>query len=178
MLQDSRDSQPRQSAGRQSAKLGVLEHLIKLVRAFRTGVTVKITTGNPDDPDVAVQSGVGVKKGDSLAPVLLNLLFQACMEAIDATWPAGVSKSTFRWKADGKIIGRVVKIVGDTFMFNRELYADDARFLFASRAELQLGLVEYLTRRRLESAAHALRMDQSRLSRRTRPGRTVSRVTN
>jgi len=70
-----------------------------------------------------------------------NLLFQACMEATDATWPAGVSKPTFVWKADGKIMGRVVKTVGDTFEFNRELYADDACFLFASRAELQLGLV-------------------------------------
>ena len=38
-------------------------------------------------------------------------------------------------------MGRAVKSVGDDFEFNRELYADDACFLSASRAELQLDLV-------------------------------------
>ena len=140
-LKKAFDSLPRDGIYTALARFGVPEHLIKLVRAFHTGVEVKIATGNPDDPDVTVESGVGVKQGDSLAPVLFNLLFQACMEAMDATWPAGVSKPTFAWKADGKIMGRVVKTVGASFEFNRELYADDACFLFVSRAELQLGLV-------------------------------------
>ena len=94
----------------------MLEHLIKLVRAFRTGVTVKIATGNPDDPDVVVQSGVASKGTRSRLCFSISCF---CVEAMDATWPAGVSKPTFRWKADGKITGRVVKTVGDTFMFNR-----------------------------------------------------------
>ena len=43
------------------ARLGVPEHLMKLVRAFHTGATIQIATGNPDGPDVTVESGVGVK---------------------------------------------------------------------------------------------------------------------
>jgi hypothetical protein len=140
-LKKAFDSLPRDGIYTALARFGVPEHLIKLVRAFHTGVTVKIATGNPDNPDVTVESGVGVKQGDSLAPVLFNLLFQACMEAMDATWPAGVTKPTFAWKKDGKIMGRAVRTEGETFEFNRELYADDACFLFASRAELQRGLV-------------------------------------
>ena len=136
-LKKAFDSPPRDGIYTALAKLGVPGHLMMLLRALHTGVTVKIATGNHGDPDVTVQSGVGIM----LAPVLFNLLFQACMEAMDATWPAGVSKLTFRWKADCKIMRRVVKPVGHTSELNRELYADGACFLFASRAELELGLV-------------------------------------
>ena len=76
-LEKAFDSLPRDGIYTALARFGVPDHLIKLVRAFQTGVEVKIATGNPDDPDVTVESGVGVKQGDSLAPVLFNLLFQA-----------------------------------------------------------------------------------------------------
>ena len=60
------------------------ERLINFVRAFHTEVRVKVATGDQEEPDIEVRSTVGVKQGDSLAPVSFLILFQACMQALDA----------------------------------------------------------------------------------------------
>ena len=94
-LKKAFDSAPREGVYLALKRCGVPERLINLVRAFHTEVRVKVATGDEEQPDIEVRSTVGVKQGDSLAPVLFLILFQACMQALDAEWPAEITKPTF-----------------------------------------------------------------------------------
>ena len=73
------DSVSRESMYKVLSKLGVPENLVDLIIRLHTNCIVKIRAG---DSDVTVESTVGVKQGDSLAPVLFSLYFQACMEVL------------------------------------------------------------------------------------------------
>jgi hypothetical protein len=73
------DSVSRESMYKVLSKLGVPDNLIALVVRLHTNCMVKIKAG---DSDVLVESNVGVKQGDSLAPILFSLYFQACMEVL------------------------------------------------------------------------------------------------
>jgi hypothetical protein len=55
------------------SKLGVPHNLIHLIIRLHTNCVVKVKAG---DADVVVDSTVGVKQGDSLAPLLFSLYFQ------------------------------------------------------------------------------------------------------
>ena len=77
-----------------------------------------------------------VKQGDSLAPVLFSLYFQACMEVLHEEWK--FEKANFHYKMDDTIMGRRYNTKNfDQFEFYRSLYADDGAFLLTSRADLE-----------------------------------------
>jgi hypothetical protein len=83
------------------SKLGVPDNLVNLVIRLHTNCMVKINTG---DSDVEVESNVGVKQGDSLAPVLFSLYFQACMEVLAEQWE--FEKPHFAYRLDDVPLGR------------------------------------------------------------------------
>lgn len=107
--------------------------MVDLIIRLHTNCIVKIRAG---DSDVTVESTVGVKQGDSLAPVLFSLYFQACMEVLADQWV--FEKPLFAYKLDNVLTGRKYNVKPDAyFEFYRSLYADDGAFLLTSRKEVE-----------------------------------------
>ena len=130
------DSVPREGLYTMLNRMGVPDKLINLIVRMHTNCIVKVKTG---DSDIEVESNVGVKQGDSLAPVLFTLYFQACMEVLDEDWT--FEKPNFHYKMDDIIMGRRANTKGYSKLdLYRSLYADDGAFLLTSRPELDTAL--------------------------------------
>jgi exonuclease III len=126
------DSVPREGMYAMLGKLGVPQNLVEIIVKFHSNFMVKIKAG---EVDTDVISNVGVKQGDSLAPVLFSLYFQACMEVLDEEWK--FEKANFHYKMDDVLMSRKHNTKQfDVFSFYRSLYADDGAFLLTSRADL------------------------------------------
>jgi hypothetical protein len=126
------DSVPRASLFAMLSRLGVPENLCNIVISFHSNIKVLIRAG---ERDIEIESNVGVKQGDSLAPVLFSLYFQACMEVLEQDW--AFDKPCFHFKLDDIITGRKHSTKGfSKFDFWRSLYADDGAFLLTSRNDL------------------------------------------
>ena len=126
------DSVPRESLFAMLSRLGVPDNLCKIIISFHSNFKVLIRAG---EGEIEVESNVGVKQGDSLAPVLFSLYFQACMEVLEQNWT--FDKPSFHFKMDDTISGRKHNTTGfDKFDFYRSLYADDGAFLLTSRNDL------------------------------------------
>jgi hypothetical protein len=127
------DSVPRDGLYNMLSKLGVPVNLIDIIIKFHSNFIVKVRVG---EADTEVESKVGVKQGDSLAPVLFSLYFQACMEILEGEWP--FERANFRYNMDDKIMGRSYKSKKySEFDFHRSLYADDGAFLLTSRVDVE-----------------------------------------
>ena len=118
-------------------RFGVPEHLIHLVHLLHKDVTVRMAVGKIE---VEFGSSVGVKQGDTLAPILFLFVIQAAMETLEPIFEEhGIEKPAFRTADDDVIVGRKVDEEGETFHLWASLYADDAGLPFTSRADLELG---------------------------------------
>jgi hypothetical protein len=93
---------------------------------------------------------VGVKQGDTLAPILFFFVIQAAMETLEPVFiEHGIKVPTFRTADDDVLTGRKKGEAGETFTFGKGLYAYDAGLLFEKRPDLELGarlLKQHLTR--------------------------------
>ncbi len=126
------DSVSRESMYKVLSKLGVPEDLINLIIRLHTNCMVKIKVG---EADVVVESNVGVKQGDSLAPVLFSLYFQACMEVLADQWE--FEKPLFAYRLDNVLMGRKHTVKPHAcFEFFHSLYDDDGAFLLTLRREV------------------------------------------
>jgi hypothetical protein len=117
------------------AKLGIPEHMIKIIKALHANCTVQIKVG---EETAEVDSTIGVKQGDNLAPVLFLCFIQAAFESLEKIWPEG-GKVRLKSKLDsclhGRKTGKKDKQVS-FFEFWCSLYADDAMLTFDSRDSL------------------------------------------
>ena len=93
---------------------------------------VKVKVG---ETDIEFDSTIGVKQGDTLAPVLFLFVIQAAAETLEPIWPAGPLE--FSWKEKGRVSGANWRTMGSVFKFISSFYADDGAFLFNTRAELE-----------------------------------------
>jgi hypothetical protein len=66
-------------------KFGVPDHLCALITRLHTGCSVKVKVG---ETDIEFGSTIGVKQGDTLAPVLFLFVIQAAAETLEPIWPA------------------------------------------------------------------------------------------
>ena len=118
-------------------KYGVPAHIISLIETLHSECKVNIAIGKET---AQVNSTVGVKQGDNLAPVLFLFMMQAAMDSIKDKWPSGgILKMSNRM--DACLKGRKTDELNENshvnfFEFWCSLYADDAALVFESRAAL------------------------------------------
>ena len=91
--------------------------------------------------DISIELRVGVKKGDSMAPVLFMFLMMAFSETLEDQWTAlGLSKAQFARKYNSpRSTRQLVSHRPGTFSSGLQfdlfcvLYVDDGKFVFESR---------------------------------------------
>jgi len=112
---------------------GIPPRLLSRIRALHTDVKVTLPVG---DASTCFGYTIGVKQGDSLAPVLFLYYVQAVLETLDrSAWET----PSYRFKMDDVLHGRSWRARGPsayTFSFPYSVYADDTALVFASRADL------------------------------------------
>ena len=80
-----------------------------------------------------------MKQGDSLAPILVLLYFQMCIEVLDSRWTA--TKPSLLYKMDGVMNGRKANDRGGAQMeFFKSMYADDGAFVNTSHWDVDHSL--------------------------------------
>jgi exonuclease III len=132
------DSVPRNMLFAVLKKFGIPQLLCELIVRLHSGCTVKIKIG---EGDVEVIVTVGVKQGDTLAPVLFIIFMQAALEIVHSKWSA--VKPSFRSKEDNITHGRRAETGGKSGLncsiveFYRSFYADDGAFICESRSDLE-----------------------------------------
>ena len=132
-LEKAFDSVPRDALWHVLRKFGLPSHFIRLIMALHSDFFFRVDCGLTFKDILA---GVGVKQGDSLAPVLFNVYFQACMEVLAARWTA--SKPSFYYDEDCVLTGRKVSQEGTLESdYCKSLYADDGAFVFTTRADIE-----------------------------------------
>lgn len=115
-------------------KFGIPASLVSLIENLHTGVRVSLSVGKEE---AEFASKVGVKQGDSLAPVLFIFFVEACLRSLDSSsWDSPV----FRTKNDFVMRGRSHVALGTEFEFPFAFYADDGAFVFCSRSDLESGV--------------------------------------
>lgn len=131
-------------------RFGAPRHLVDKVRMLHSNVSA---TFSIEDVERVVTSEVGVKQGDTLAPVLFLFVMQAAFETLlPKMKEAGINAPEFLTKMDDVTHGRragsglpgVLR-----FALPWLLYADDSAIPFTSRADLVRGarlLNEHLSR--------------------------------
>jgi hypothetical protein len=131
-------------------RFGVPKLLVDKVRMLHTNVSATFTI---EDVERIVKSAVGVKQGDTLAPILFLFVMQAAFESLLPKFEAqGIRMPEFLTKMDDITHGRRA---GSTesgilrFVLPWLLYADDSGLPFTSRTDLVRGarlLNEHLSR--------------------------------
>jgi hypothetical protein len=115
------------------AKFGVPPNMVKVISNMYTNCTVKVDVG---DTEYVIKATAGVKQGDNLAPVLFLIYIQAVLETLDEKHPER-KKLPFKTKFNHVLHGHYNYVHGaESFTVGESLYADDAFFGFATRAEL------------------------------------------
>ena len=98
--------------------------------------------------DTSIPFKVGVKQGDSMAPVLFLFLIMAFAETLEKEWTAqGLTKATFNRRSNsplckGQLISHSPKSFreGTLFQVFTMLYVDGGAFVFESRQYLEKGV--------------------------------------
>ena len=110
---------------------GIPAKLLGRIVALHTDVKVKLPVG---DASASFDYTIGVKQGDSLAPVLFIFYIQAVLETLDrSSW----TTPRFRFKMDDRLNGRSWRARGTEFDLRYSVYADDTALVFESRADLE-----------------------------------------
>ena len=124
---------------------GIPDSLISVIKCLHQLVTIKFTWGkNKHD----LPSLVGIKQGDTLAPILFLFIMQAAMETLEAVWSDhNIEAPSFSWDPDsddrsinGTITGQLTRKTGTISQLFRSLYADDGAFMFSSRGDMINGM--------------------------------------
>jgi hypothetical protein len=116
-------------------KLGVPEKIVRVVKALYSNVTMQHSCGAESS---TFSYSVGVKQGDSLAPVLFLYFMQAALMTLDtSSWAA----PSFKTKNDAVLHGRSVRTRGEDFKLPFSFYADDSAFIFLNRRDFETGSV-------------------------------------
>lgn len=131
-------------------RFGVPQHLVDKVKMLHSNVSATFTI---EDIERVVKSEVGVKQGDTLAPVLFLFVMQAAFETLLPRFEeAGIHMPEFLTTMDDTTHGRRIgaELPGTLrFVLHWLLYADDSAIPFTSRADLARGarmLNEHLQR--------------------------------
>jgi hypothetical protein len=121
-------------------RFGAPPHLVDKVRMLHSNVSA---TFSIDDIERIVKSTVGVKQGDTLAPVLFLFVMQAAFETLlPKMKEEGIHAPEFLTNMDGITHGRSISSrLPEALRFTLHwlLYADDSAILFTSRADLVRG---------------------------------------
>ena len=118
-------------------KFGAPAHLVRLVANLHADVRVKLAVG---EEEITFESTVGVKQGDTLAPILFLFVVQAATETLEPIFrEKGLEPLRFCTAPEGPLTGRPVHQDGDEFELRTVLYADDAGTAFTSREDLEMG---------------------------------------
>ena len=124
-------------------KYGCPRPLYKTIQKMYKDSVVKLILGNK----ISIPFTVGVKQGDSIAPVLFLFLMMAFAESLDLNWKKKkLQKLVFQRYSNsprekGQITGHLPRNFskGSLFELFCLLYIDDGAFTFTSRRELIKG---------------------------------------
>ncbi len=90
------DTVPREMLFRVLARLGFPPKIVNLVRLFHEKVTLEVDLDD-DGSTIIIKCNIGVKQGDTLAPVLFLCYIQAVLETFFPKFEAaGIEKLMFR----------------------------------------------------------------------------------
>jgi hypothetical protein len=126
------DSVNREMLWQILAKFGIPVPLVTVIMKMYADIEVSTSVGNAK---ATFPSTSGVKQGDNLAPVLFLFAIQAAAESMSKNWSFDkpdltVTSKSLMNERDHAKTGHI------SLDFNRSFYADDAAFVFLSRAEL------------------------------------------
>jgi len=128
------DTVPRAALLEVLAKFGIPPRMVKVIENMYSNCTVTVDVGQEE---FVIPATAGVKQGDNLAPVLFLIYIQAVLETLDQKYPER-KKLPFKTKFDHILHGHLNSTRDVTsFEIGESLYADDAFFGFATRAELE-----------------------------------------
>jgi hypothetical protein len=90
------DTVPREMLFKVLARLGFPPKIVSLVRLFHENVTLEVDLDD-DGNTIIIKYNIGVKQGDTLAPVLFLCYIQAVLETLFPKFEdAGIEKLMFR----------------------------------------------------------------------------------
>ena len=127
------------------ARYGCPPKLCMAIKRMYADSVVRLIIGKFD---MSIPFKVGVKQGDSVAPVLFLFLMMAFAETLEQHWIAnGLTKATFSRcsnspRSTGQLISHKPKDFSKGILFQIfcMLYVDDGAFLFESREHLEIGV--------------------------------------
>ena len=115
-------------------KYGIPPQLVNVIKKMYRNIEIRI---QEDGEVYTMQSTSGVKQGDNLAPLLFLFMIQAAADLTEAHWSF---EKPMLWKDKKEYLNsrRRTKDAVE-ILFNRSFYADDAAFIFLSRADAIAG---------------------------------------
>jgi hypothetical protein len=121
-------------------RYGLPDHFVNIIIRLHTNATIKFKTCE-SQPDIEVDSTIGVRQGSNEGPVLFLFFMQAIMDTLK--WPSSVSKVAFMSSPSTTNqpkfnFNHPISEVID-FTFSNALFADDCAFLFESREAIVKG---------------------------------------
>ena len=134
------DSISRESLFKILRHYGLPDHFVNVVIRLHTNATIKFQTSS-SQPDIEIDSTIGVRQGSNEGPVLFLFFMQAIMDTLD--WPSSVCPINF--KSCPSVVSKMFNfkkshpgVVLD-YNFIKALFADDCAFLFDSRKAIEQG---------------------------------------
>ena len=126
------------------AKYGCPPKLRSAIRRMYSDSKVRLILG---DTDISISFEVGVKQGNSVAPVLFLFIMMAFAETLDKEWVrSGLHMMQFKRQSNSpqsarRITSHPRKSFSHSTLFEIfcMLYVDDGAFTFLSRRELEIG---------------------------------------
>ena len=127
-LRKAYDSIPRAALWSVLSRVGVPEHLVRLIESFHSGMSAKVLVDGIGLEDIAVNNGL--RQGCCMAPVLFNIyacaVFERWSSRIEDYGDVGL---TLRFKLDKKLFRRA-SVCGAPLSVINGQFADDAVCVF------------------------------------------------
>ena len=130
-LRNPYDSIPRAALWSVLSRVGVPEHLVRLIESFHSGMSARVLVDGIGLEDIAVNNGL--RQGCCMAPVLFNIyacaVFERWSSRIEDYGDVGL---TLRFKLDKKLFRRA-SVCGAPLSVSNGQFADDAGMFSSTR---------------------------------------------